>query len=175
MSNAEANAGVSIGECAAPTIGPLTSLADLHRGVASVIASKRIGTPVFVRYTWQGAETGDAIVGRLAQIVASARDWIGQSLSSVYAIGKIELGQVTLTLQFAGGATALVTFARGVRSGLDLMLVGNHGTLYHDRGAARLWNEPPEFDLPAADATLIALVQQAVHSPQPVALKASMP
>ena len=174
MSAVESTTGVTNGNAAA-TAGPLTSLADLHRSVAAVIGSKRIGTPVFVRYTCQGSETGDAIIERLAQIAASARDWIGQPLVSLYAIGKVELGQVTLTLQFIGGASALVTFARGSRGGLDLMLVGNHGTLYHDAGAARLWHVPPEFDLSAAEAAVVELIRQALRSSQPVAVKAGTP
>lgn len=175
MASVESKTGLPNGGSSSASAGPLTSLADLHRGVAAVISSKRVGTPVFVRYTWHGSETGDVIIGRLAQIAASARDWIGQPLASVYSVGTIESGQVSLSLQFSGGATALVSFTRGSRGGLDLMLVGNHGTLYHDAGAARLWNVPPEFDLQAADATLFALVQQALQSPQPIRVKAGTP
>lgn len=157
----------------APNVAPATSmnaLSDLHRSVSAVIASKRIGSPVFVRYTLLGTEQLDAMVMRLAQLVVVAQAWIGQPLTQMYSVGKTDAGQVSLTLQFAGGASAQVSIGQSPRGGLDLMVIGNHGTIYHDTGAARLWDEPPAVDIPAADPGVVNLVRQALASSQPVSV-----
>src|SRR5437588_12305016 len=116
----------------------MSTLADLHRAVQSTLASKRLGRPVFVRYLLCSQDKPEAALPRLAQLTAVVRDWIGQAVERVHAAGTPRGGQITLTLEFRGGATALVSWAaappRG--DGIDLTVLGNHGALYHDAGAA---------------------------------------
>jgi hypothetical protein len=147
----------------------MATLADLHRSVQTAIASKRVGRPVFVRYTFQGLEQPDAVVPKLANAAAAVREWIGQPLERVQAVGNVESGQVALTLQFRDGATALVSFARTPPrgDGVDLMVLGNHGTIYHDAGSAELWDEPAAGGAEPADATLQALIERALRSGRP--------
>src|SRR5262245_20826336 len=87
---------------------PVPSLSDLHRAIESVLASKRLGRPVFVRYLLQGLDKPEAIVPRLTQTAAVVRDWIGPPLDRVQAVGSPDSGQVAVTLLFREGATALV-------------------------------------------------------------------
>lgn len=163
--------GTASSKSAAANSAPVGSLADVHRGVASVLASQRVGTPVFVRYTWHGSEQGNGVISRLAQFAAAVTAWMGRPIVSVYAIGKVDAEQVSLTLQFAGGASVLITFARGATAAVDFMLVGNHGSISHDAGAARIWNQPLTCDLPAADPATTQLIEQALASSQPVKTK----
>ena len=102
-------------------------LADLHRAVQTTLAGKRLGRPVFVRYTLHGPEKAEAVVPRLAQLVVVVRGWLGQPPERVYAVGSPADGQVSLTLQFRDGATALVSFARGQPpgAGADVTVFGN--------------------------------------------------
>src|SRR5262245_13576031 len=134
----------------------MPSLADLHRAVAATIASKRLGTVVFVRYTLQDADPKGAI-RRLAQAVAAVGDWVGQKLDRLHGQAAQDGGQVALTLQFAEGATALVCFtrARPQRDGLDLLVLGNHGSHTHDAGHADQSNEVLDTALPDADPALV--------------------
>jgi hypothetical protein len=150
----------------------MTTLADLHRAVQSTIASKRLGRPVFVRYTMQGLDKPERIVPRLAQATAAVRDWLGQSLDRIYATGTAAGGQVSLTLQFREGGTAQVSFARGQAhgNGIDLLVLGNHGAIYHDAGCANLWDEPATPTAEPPDATLQALIQRALKSGKPEAV-----
>src|SRR5262245_8941759 len=122
----------------------MTTLADLHRSVQATLASKRLGRPVFVRYLLQSQEKADAAVPRLALLAGTVRDWVGQPLERVYALGTLRGGQLSLTLEFRDGATALVSWTAGPPrgDGVDLTVLGNHGALYHDAGAAQLWDEP---------------------------------
>lgn len=108
------------------------TLTELHRAVEGAVAAKHIGTPVFVRYLFQTANDADA-VPRLTNAVAAVRGWIAQPIDRVYAL-RTDAGQVSLTLTFSGGATALVSFAHGQPhgSGIDVMVLGNHGALYHE-------------------------------------------
>jgi hypothetical protein len=148
----------------------MPSLAELHRAVAATVASKRLGTVVFVRYTVQDADVKAAPV-RLAQSTAVVRDWIGQKLDRLAATVHPDGGQVALTLQFAEGATALVSFAKGKPrgDGVDLLVLGNRGSLTHDAGHAELSDELTDTALPAAEPGLLAWVERAMKSGKPEA------
>lgn len=147
----------------------MITFADLHRAVQSTIASKRLGRPVFVRYTLQGQDKPETIVPRLAQVTAAVRDWLGQPLDRLYATGTVKGGQISLTLQFRDGGTAQVSYARGQSrgSGVDLLVLGNHGAIYHDAGSANLWDEPATPLAESPDATLQALIERALKSGKP--------
>jgi predicted dehydrogenase len=143
-------------------------LSDLHRAVQLTLAGKRLGKPVFVRYTLDGVAKPEAMVPALARAAAAVREWLGQPLESVYALGAVAAGQVSLTLRFRDGATALVSASRSPArgDGLDLMVIGNRGALYHDSGGASLWDEPAAAaDSP--DAALSELIERALRSGKP--------
>jgi hypothetical protein len=146
----------------------MPTLADLHRSVQTALASKRLGTPVFVRYLLQTQDKPAGAVTRLAQIAGAVRDWLGQVIERVYAIGPAKSGHVTLTMEFRGGATAQISWtACSPRAGgVDLMMLGNHGALYHDFGTGNLWDEvaTPLADKP--DEALVALIERALRSGQ---------
>jgi hypothetical protein len=146
------------------------TLADLHRAVETAL--KRLGTPVFVRYLAQSPIKGDAVIARLAQISATIRAWLGQPLERIYGLGNSKNGQVLLTLECRGGATALVSWATGTPrgDGVDLTILGNHGALYHDAGGADLWDEAATAALGDPDKTLVAAIEQALASGKPIAL-----
>jgi hypothetical protein len=149
------------------------STADLHRAVQTTLASKRVGRPVFVRYLLQSLDKPDTIVPRLSQATATVRDWIGQPLGRLYAVGTVESGQVALTIEFLDGATALVSWSRCPPrgDGVDLMILGNHGAIYRDASAAEQWDEPAAAVEPP-DATLRQAIERALQSGQPERLEA---
>jgi hypothetical protein len=110
----------------------MATLAEVHGTVEATLATGRLGQPVFVRYLIQGAERDEAILAVLVRAADAARRWLDQSLTQLHAIGSLENGQVSATLQFDRGASAQITFARGSYRQLDLMVLGNHGALYHE-------------------------------------------
>ncbi len=150
----------------------MTTLADLHRAVQSTLASKRLGQTVFVRYLLHNQDRPDAALPRLAQLTAAVREWVGQPLERVYAVGAPKSGQVSLTLEFHGGATALVSWAAAPHrgDGIDLTVVGNRGALYHDAGSARLADAGALPPAGAADKSLLAVLERAVRSGRPETL-----
>src|SRR5689334_13759236 len=140
-------------------------LADLHRAVQGALAGQRLGKPVFVRYLLVGSEKPEAVVPRLAQLAAVVRGWLGQTLDRVYAVGSPADGQVSLTLQFRDGGSALVSFARGRPSGpgADVLVLGNHGALFHDAAGDNPWDEAE--DLPdRPEPALVAAVERSMRS-----------
>ena len=147
----------------------MPSVADLHRAVQATLASKRLGTPVFVRYLFQGAE---AVLTRLTQTVSVIRGWVGRDLERLYALGSVKSGQITLTLEFEGGATALVGWSstNSAGGGVDLTLLGNHGALYHDAGGDRLWQDPLDAPPAKPDRDLTAWIERALRSHRPEAV-----
>jgi hypothetical protein len=151
-------------------------LADLHRAVQSALAGQRLGQPVFVRYLLLGPEKPEAVAPRLAHMAGVVRGWLGQTLDRVYAVGSPADGQVSLTLQFREGGTALVSFARGRPSGpgADVLVLGNHGALSHDAAGANSWDEAEELpDRP--DPALLAAVERSLRSGKPEPLPTGAP
>ena len=151
-------------------------LADLHRAVQAALAGKRLGRPVFVRYLLHGPEKPEAVLPRLTQLAAVVRDWLAQPLERVYAVGSPAAGQVSLTLQFREGATALVSFARGQPhgSGADVTVLGNHGALYHDAGDANSWAEAEDLaDRP--DPQVQTAIERSLRYGKPEPLPAEAP
>jgi len=151
----------------------MMTLANLHTAVQTTLASKRLGKPVFVRYLLQGSDKVEAIPGRLAQITLVVQEWLGQPLERIYAVGSADSGQVSLTLQFREGATAQVTFVRGQPrgSGVDLMVLGNHGAIYHDAGSAGLWDEAAAALPDRPDPVVKEAIERALRSGKPEGLK----
>ncbi len=152
----------------------MTTISDLHRTVEQTIATKRLGTPVFVRYLLHSHDKASVIPTRLACIAEAIRNWLNkQKLDRIYAIGSAASGHMTLTLEFDKGGTAQVSWVsgRGRGEGVDLMVIGNHGAIYHDVGATRLWDQPapPLKDEP--DDSLVQLIKKAIQSGQPESTK----
>jgi hypothetical protein len=143
-------------------------LADLHRAVESTLNGKRLGTPVFARYLIRTQDRPGAVPARLAQLTAAVRDWLGQAAERIYALGSAKGGQVTLTVEFRGGATALIGWASAaVQPGIDLTVVGNHGALYHDAGAGHSWDDSLALPEAKPDEALLAWVERALRSGRP--------
>lgn len=144
----------------------MRSLDDFHRTVQNTLAGKRLGTPVFARYLLQGPVAAKAVPHFLAQILRTVSSWLGQELHRVYALGSVKGRHVTLTLEYQGGASGQVTWAGNPGQGVDLMLVGNQGALYHD--AATQPGEPfPSLPLEPAPKNLVAWIERALRTNQP--------
>jgi hypothetical protein len=146
----------------------MTTWADFQRAVQATIASKRLGKPVFVRCLVQGLDKPDSIAPKLATLAATVQDWLGQPLDRVYALGSAASGHVGLTLRFREGASAMVGYLRGQPrgSGVDLMVLGNHGAIYHDAGSSNLWELPAETGV-RPDPGLLAVIERALRSGKP--------
>lgn len=151
----------------------MRSLDDLNRSVQSVLSSKRLGTPVFVRWMVHAPVAAGAATSYLAQLCHLASSWLGQELHRSYALGTIKSRHITLTLEHRGGATAQITWVGGTTRGpsVDLMLVGNHGTLYHDAGMANSWQGPLEPSATPAPKDLQTWIERALRSNQPETAK----
>ena len=151
----------------------MNAFAELHRAVQTAIASKRLGKPVFVRYLLTGCDK-TALVARLARIAAVVRGWLGQTLDSIHAIGNAASGQVSLTLRFREGGSALVSVSRGQRlgDGVELMVLGNHGALYHDAGHSAIGENPPPLPQDPVEPALAATIDKALRSGKPEPIKA---
>jgi hypothetical protein len=147
----------------------MINLTYLHRAVQSTLASKRLGTPVFVRYSLHSQDKADAAVQRLAQLAAVVRDWLGQVLERVYAVGSPKNGHVALTLEFHEGGTAQLTWTGGGQRGsVDLTVLGNHGAVYHDAGDGNLWDDSLSALDGKSEQGLVALIEKALQSERPI-------
>src|SRR5262249_30733506 len=90
-------------------------------------------------------------------------------IERVLAQGSSASRHVTLLLELRGGATAIITWigTTGRGAGVDLTLLGNHGTIYHDAGDAPLHDATFAPDDAAPDRDLVALVERALKSGRP--------
>ncbi len=140
---------------------------DLHAAVGQVIASGRFGVPLFVRYTATSGGMPEA--ARLACLTDVACGWVGQTLEEVYALGAAD-GSVTLAVQFREGATALISLVPHLPggSGVDVMLLGNRGAIYHDSGDL----DADAEDGAAAPQAVQAVIERALASGSPELVEA---
>jgi hypothetical protein len=145
----------------------MANLLELHRAVQSAVASQRIGQPVFVRYLAIGMSESDGTpLPLLARLAGVVQGWLGQPLARVYVT---KTASVAATLQFAGGATALVSHGHGTESRIDVTLLGNHGALYF--GPLVNIDRPTLSALPAHEA-IEAVLGKSARSGQPATVSA---
>jgi hypothetical protein len=75
---------------------PVITIDDLHRAVQTALADHRLGQPVFVHYHVWGPGRPEEVVAYLATVV---RDWLGQDLEWLSAVGAVDETRIALTLQ----------------------------------------------------------------------------
>lgn len=117
--------------------------ADLLQAVEELLASRRLGEPVFVRWLLLTPNPAADPVRQLAQVAGTIRRWFGVPLVQLYTAGTAAEGQVSVTLQFASGVSGLAVFARCPEDAehLDLLILGNHGAAYHEATTGEAWEE----------------------------------
>jgi hypothetical protein len=154
---------------AEPDESPASNLDELERAVEGVLAGKRIGQPVFVRYTLPATGKARQTVARLVHMTQAVRRWIGQPLVRLYAVGSAEARTVSLTVQFRDGASALLSIVQGKGhgDGVDLFVVGNHGALHHDSASGPAWDGTAAPHKGQPDAKLTAVIERALRSGRP--------
>lgn len=141
----------------------------LADSVQSLVKSNRIGRPVFVRCVAAG---GDDLWSLLLGLVAAARSWVGASLSRLHATGSADARQLTVTLQFSTGATALVSVATHGEPAVDVLVLGDHGAIYYDglEGPPAGKSAGPLAAVEDAHA-LRAAIEAAIRSGQPQSVR----
>lgn len=158
------------GDSKAPTDPIGMRWEELASAVARIVRSKRIGVPVFVRLTETIAAENDA-EAPLAALLTLTRKWIPQPMARLYSIGSSSSGQSSLAVLFDDGASALLSVSRasGDRDGLDLMILGNHGAIYHDSGQGVPWSSSMRDR--RAEPEDIALVERAFRAGKPITVR----
>lgn len=151
--------------------------AQLEKSVADAIASERIGSPVFLRWTAATAEDGEdgeALDALLLGMAAQASRWLGAGVARLYASGPQPQQHISLALTFTNGGSALLAAARGHnRPHASFALYGNRGAIYHSDFLFPLRDGPLAPAPPPASgemARLSAALAQSLRSGQPVLL-----
>lgn len=145
------------------------TLSDLHRAIAAVLRTKQVGVPVFGRYTLYLADEKQELPRPLLHLAEVVRGWMDQTLARVFTTEAGET-QLCLTMEFAGGATAIVSIVRQPAGpgSADLILLGNHGAVYHE--AAFVTADLPKDFKP--DKSLQRAVDRSLRSKKPERLEA---
>jgi hypothetical protein len=144
----------------------MSELKDLDDVVRDAIKAGQVGRPVFVRCVIGVPESADEQANVVVDCLMSIRLWFGDSISRLYAMGSWGSGP-SLHVQFRGGGMALVTARVSRPWSADLIVLGNHGAMYHDGfsgGFAVLSRSFAESDTKRSVRTA---VQAAVKSGQP--------
>jgi len=107
---------------------------QLDMTVRETIKSGRIGQPVFVRLTVTVEPAGADTWAVLAALVPAVQAWFGVPIQRLYAVESSQRRHSALALQFQGGPSALLSSASPAPAGtgLDVLILGNRGGLYHD-------------------------------------------
>ena len=157
LATVSAHAGQQGRQAASRAAGPagFGSLADLHRAIEGTLGTGRIGRPVFVRYSIYGLDPPRRLIDGVAALSGAAIRWVGGQVEFITAVGSETAGQLAATVVFKSGESAVMTCGRaaGPGSGVDVMILGSHGALYHDGGTSVLWPVELRIQVPASRAS----------------------
>ena len=105
----------------------------LYQAVSATLASGRISTPVFVRWTASVAQSRDVLKAQLAEMIACTNGWLAADVRQLYATGAETQGHLSLALEYATGGSALLalTLAHN-RPYMNLAIYGERGAVYHN-------------------------------------------
>jgi hypothetical protein len=151
-------------------------LLSLQHAVQAALDAGHVGVPVFVRCVAQTAPDRDALPQALYEALAVAGSWLGAPARRVYvqesgaeATHGHPAGEITATVEYAGGQSALVSASPTPADGvprIDLMLLGNTGALYHDGSALSpaqvVALGAPSRELPALPGALRNALEQSL-------------
>ena len=106
----------------------------LEKTVGAQLSSDQVGKPVFVRAHLELTADHGLLIPISEAGVAITRRWLGAGVRTIYALGGVKYGTVSLQVEFAQGQTALVSaeLTHGGESSVQLLCVGQHGTLRFD-------------------------------------------
>lgn len=142
---------------------------SLQKSVQTVIESGRIGSPVFLRCVCQVA-TRTSLLQPAAAVMTLANGWMPAEPERIYAQGDADATQITLTVQYAGGQSAMLSVNRTqLGPECDVMLIGNKGVIYHETPMGRHSMSATPLEIGDA-AELTPLIAQALESGQPTLL-----
>ena len=143
----------------------------LKKSVQSVIDEDRIGSPVFLRCVLNIASEASSLLQPAAEIVVLSNGWMRSQPQSIYAQGGVDATQVTVMVKYAAGQMAMLSINRvDTETGIDIMLVGNKGVIYHETPLGRhyLSATPPQL---RNSGELTDAIVQALASDQPIAVE----
>lgn len=118
-------------------------LAGVRKAIKKELEQGRLGTPVFARLVMVVSSDHGHLLPVCAMASEMIEEFLGQSIQTIFARGSIESGSISVQLHLGAIQTgqAIVTLKRGVLPGVDLLLVGDRGTLRHDLSEAILAGE----------------------------------
>ncbi len=143
----------------------------LKKSVQSVIDEDRIGSPVFLRCVLNITSEASSLLQPAAEIVALSNGWMPSQPQSIYAQGDVDATQVTVMVKYADGQMTMLSINRvDTETGIDIMLVGNKGVIYHETPLGRhyLSTTPPQL---RNSGELSDAITQALASDQPIAVE----
>jgi hypothetical protein len=147
----------------------------LSQTVAATCQSGQIGTPVFVRCTAALAEEVGTIRNDLAQIVQDINEWLAAFPRRLYASGSPERGQISLTLEYPSGPTALVALSLAhAQPQVDLTVLGSQGAIYHHQLIQPARDGPLKLQSADSAQRILAAIEQSLTAGSPIDLKAEV-
>ena len=144
----------------------------LYQTIKEIIETGRVGTPVFVRFVVQVMPSGEHILDTLARFLVITGLWLTSIPIRVYVQHKENSAQITASVEYTGGQTAIVSvnIANVISSRIDLMMIGNKGAVYQDSEMM-----PPEFDVDFEPSSipewLIDAIEQSLFAGKPVSIE----
>ena len=109
----------------------MTQLEVLHDTAKTAIAEERVGRPVFLRCFVQVPPGEGDLEEALVDALGVASGLLEGAIARVFALGGLETGHVSVSLELSGGQRALVAACRAPAGPgrLDWLLLGNKGSL----------------------------------------------
>ena len=145
---------------------------SLQQAVQSVIDKGRIGSPVFLRCMLQIPIDEEDIAQATAGLAALANTWMPSSPEQIYVQQSADATQSTAMIEYSGGQTATISVNRvppDTETSIDLILMGNKGTIYHETPTGRHRFTKARIELGGGE-NLVDVISQSARTGKPVNL-----
>ena len=143
----------------------------LTQTVETTLKTERIGQLVFVKCILVLTAEVTDIHHMAAGIADYISGWLAASLGRVYVLEAGPQRQLTLSLEYPTGASALLSLSTArVNSALDLSLFGNAGAIYHTEAGPFGLDEAPQIQTSPQLQAITEAIRASVETGQPIDL-----
>ncbi len=141
-------------------------LSWLEPVIGTRLAAGTIGPVVFVRANLEFTADHGLLVRVAAAGLEGVARWVGAEVKNVYSQGGVKAGYVSVTVEFANGASALVSAeAAHGEPAMQLLIVGRNGTIRYDDFPA-----PEQLrETPVASEGSVRWIEESLRAGVPVA------
>ena len=133
---------------------------SLYEATRRIIENRKVGVPVFARFSVQISRKDGHIEDVLARMLTMTCSWMEAEPLRVYALSRDDSKHLTVFVHYEDGQTAIISVntVPDPEQRVHMMILGNKGALYHDMKVI-----PPGLEITAEPLPIQERLMHAVN------------